>query len=337
MRVLSIEKILNLKKWQPIQDNLSRVTKLAIITADYKGVPVTQHSLCSAFCTKVRNDPKLRLLCQKCDSRAGLEAVRSNEPYIYLCHFGIVDVAIPFSIYGNYVGTLMIGQVRLPDGNKYELEQILARTICSESLSQDYEQLPVMTYEEIKLIANTLFYICNYLIEEALDKDFLIDIIKKQSKVHVSSIDTDDYNSFKVDNIKHLKDEMQDIISNAYISDTKDKMATSINPLILPAIDYIFNNKFAMPTMKDMSKLCRLSPSYFSKLFSSEYGQSYTQFISNLKITWARDLLENTDQSITQISDNLGFADDGYFIKKFKKVEGMTPFVYRKYYKSRSE
>jgi len=74
MKVLSLEKILNLENWQQIQDSLSKATKLAIITVDYKGIPITTHSCCNSFCTKVRSDPDLRALCQKCDSRAGLEA-----------------------------------------------------------------------------------------------------------------------------------------------------------------------------------------------------------------------------------------------------------------------
>jgi YesN/AraC family two-component response regulator len=71
-------------------------------------------------------------------------------------------------------------------------------------------------------------------------------------------------------------------------------------------------------------------------VFSSEQGLSYTDFLSGLKITWSKDLLEQTDQSIAQISENLGFSDESYFIKKFKKSEGITPLVYRKYCRKQS-
>ncbi|NCC76722.1 MAG: helix-turn-helix domain-containing protein [Clostridia bacterium] len=336
MKVLSIEKILNLEKWQQIQDSLSKATKLAIITVDYKGVPITAHSCCNSFCSKVRSDPDLRALCQKCDSRAGLEAVRSNEPFIYLCHFGIVDVAIPFTVYGNYIGALMAGQVRLPANSNQELEHIIPQTVSPEQFSADYNLLPEMSYTEIQLIADSLNHICNYIIEEALDKDFLVGMLNKQSGFDHLPVTSGDYERFKLDHFKQIKKEMAGLITNSYISQDKGEIAEHIHPLIKPAIDYLYNNKSTMPSLKDMSKICRLSPSYFSKMFSSEQGQSYTDFLTALKITWAKELLENTDQSITQISENLGFSDEGYFIKKFKKAEGVTPLVYRKYCRKQS-
>lgn len=335
MKVLSIEKILNLSKWQAIQDSLSKVTKLAIITVDYKGVPVTTHSSCNTFCTKVRSIPELRTLCQKCDSRAGLEAVRSNEPFIYLCHFGIVDVAIPFTVYGNYVGALMAGQVRLPATSSQKLEQIAFQTISPEQFSADYNLLPEMSYPEIQLIANSLNHICNYIIEEALDKDFLVGMLNQQNSHEHLPVASGAYDTFKLDHFKQIKKEMEGLISNSYINQDVGEIADHIHPLIKPAIDYLYSNKSNMPSLKDISKICRLSTSYFSKLFSSEQGQSYSAYLSALKITWSKELLENTDQTIAEISENLGFSDEGYFIKKFKKAEGVTPLVYRKYYRKK--
>src|SRR5574344_135715 len=86
--------------FQKLQDEMASATKLACITVDYTGTPITSHSRCSEFCNVVRNHPELKVLCEKCDSRGGLEAARLKKPYLYTCHFGIVDVAIPI-IYQN--------------------------------------------------------------------------------------------------------------------------------------------------------------------------------------------------------------------------------------------
>ncbi len=317
MEAFKIGKILNLEKWQEIQDGLSKMTKMAIITVDYKGVPVTGHSGCSGFCSAVRNDPELRALCQKCDSRAGLEAVRSNEPYIYLCHFKIVDVAIPITVDGNYIGAVMAGQVRLSDQEEEaELEQIISRTSSIAEYSSDYDALPVMSYGEIKQIADTLFLLCNYVIEEALEKNFLIGMPE-----------------LKQQNIKKLKEDMDSMLSNAFVSQQGEELISATHPLLRPAIEYIYGNKDMNPSQKEMAELCKISPSYFSRLFSGEFGDSYSSFVSKLKIKWATELLLDTDLSVAQISDALGFSDNGYFIKKFKKIEGVTPLVYRKFYK----
>jgi len=73
-------KIINVEKWQYLQDSLATVTGMAIITVDYKGVPITRHSSRQMFCSLVREDPELTRHCQKCDSRGGLEATRR---YVY--------------------------------------------------------------------------------------------------------------------------------------------------------------------------------------------------------------------------------------------------------------
>ena len=57
--------------FQKLQDEMAKATKLACITVDYTGAPVTAHSCCTDFCALVRNHPEYKHLCEKCDSRGG--------------------------------------------------------------------------------------------------------------------------------------------------------------------------------------------------------------------------------------------------------------------------
>lgn len=86
-----------------------------------------------------------------------------------------------------------------------------------------------------------------------------------------------------------------------------------------------------MISLDKAAQLCHLSPGYFSRTFSKEFNTNYTAYTNKLKIKWAKELLTNTDFPVTQISDQLGFNDPGYFIKVFKKQEYLTPGLYRKY------
>ena len=161
------------------------VTNMAIISVDYRGNPVTKHSGCSKFCESVRNHPHMVKYCQKCDARGGLEAVRLNEPYIYLCHYNIIDVAIPIIIDGKYMGAIMAGQVKLLEDKTKDMEKIISTShdsIANEVLEEFkdyYEELPILTYEQVKNIANMLSSLCNYLVEEALDKNLILEMYKK--------------------------------------------------------------------------------------------------------------------------------------------------------------
>ncbi|MGH2183156.1 helix-turn-helix domain-containing protein, partial [Enterococcus faecalis] len=49
-----------------------------------------------------------------------------------------------------------------------------------------------------------------------------------------------------------------------------------------------------------------------------------------LKITWAKRLLLETDNTIALIREDLGFVDDSYFVRIFKQQTGETPLKYRK-------
>ncbi|MGY5607458.1 helix-turn-helix domain-containing protein [Paenibacillus sp. ALE3] len=82
-----------------------------------------------------------------------------------------------------------------------------------------------------------------------------------------------------------------------------------------------------------MADLCHISPSYVSRLFAKETGENFSSYLSRLNMKWAKQLLEATDIPVSQISSELGFNEPEYFIKIFKKYEGTTPAVYRKYYK----
>lgn len=335
---INLDQVIDFKKWQTLQDNLSLVTNMAIITVDYKGNPISKHSKCSRFCQSVRNHPQMVKYCQKCDSRGGLEAVRSNEPYIYLCHYNIVDVAVPIIIDGRYMGAIMAGQVKLSDNYVKEMERIVDTSNdplsieVLEEFKKYYEQLPLLTYEEVHNIANMLSSLCNYLVEEALDKNLILEMYKKSIGSN-KEIDEDFFQGYSVDNIEKLKKGISNAMIDAYVSHCEcDK---KISSTLKPAIDYIYKNKSENITVENMAKVCHISQSYFSRLFSKEMGDSFSNYISKLKINWAKELLEESDMSVSQVSDELGFNEPGYFIKIFKKHEGVTPSVYRKYYKNK--
>lgn len=336
---LKLEKILDLSKWQILQDSLSQVTQLAIITVDYKGVPLTEHSCCCTFCTRVRSDPELSKRCQKCDSRGGLEAVRSNMPYIYLCHYNIIDIAIPISVDDKYVGAVMAGQIRLmPSDIPDDLEQIhhsptsISYFEKSAELQNLYKQIPILTYEKIVVISKMLFHLCNYIVDEAKNKNYILEMYESLRSVDIPSNTVYAHSPSSTENITQLKDILSSAVTNTYIQTSPDFSSSVKNKLLLPVFEYIYSNKNKSLSLGEAASLCHLSTSYFSRIFSKETGESFTVYTAKLKVEWARQLLEKTDLSVTQISEELAFNDPGYFIKIFKKYEGITPSVYRKYY-----
>lgn len=108
--------------------------------------------------------------------------------------------------------------------------------------------------------------------------------------------------------------------------ETKNEISyTTINP----AIDYIKDNLDKNIKLEQMASLCNLSPCYFSKLFKKETGINFSNYINKEKINKARELLKNSDTPILNLALDLGYEDCGYFIRVFKKYEGVTPKKYR--------
>ena len=337
---LSISKVIDLGKWQSLQDSLALVTKMAIITIDFKGTPVTAHSSCRDFCKSVRNDSDLSRYCEKCDSRGGLEAVRLNKPYMYLCHYNIVDVAIPIIVDDKYIGAIMAGQIKLPENEETgNLEQII--TGNSKSLNSDkfnllkdqYDGLPILSYDEISTACDMLFSLSTYIVEEAMDKNLIAEMYNKALSYGIKSIDSDTLSGYSLKNIQDVKTEMSNTLLNSLVKGSSLHGDLPTNPILKPAFEYILNHKSEKISQKKIAVLCHISTSYLSRLFSKETGESFSSYLSRMKIEWAKQLLESTDMPVSQIGDELGFNEAGYFIKTFKKQEGITPSCYRKYYK----
>ena len=337
-----IDRILNLEQWQPLQDALSDVLGLAIITVNYKGVPITEHSGCQEFCRRVRENPELSKRCQKCDSRGGLEAVRSGEPYIYLCHYHIIDIAIPISIDDKYIGAVMAGQVRLSNMQKADdLEQIvdsptsIAFLERSKELQALYLQIPAYSYEDVKRMAGMLHLLSNYIVDEAKGKNYILDMYKRVFPAAQSQYFQNTEAVSETAQIHSIKEALTNAITDTYLS-SDQVIYSSKNRSLQPAFDYIFLNKNKAVSLDECAKLCHLSTSYFGRSFTKEVGENFTSFVSGLKVSWAKQLLEKTDLPVAQISEDLGFNEPGYFIKMFKKSEHITPGLYRKYCKERT-
>jgi ligand-binding sensor protein len=171
-RDFDLSTLLDVPLWETVQDQLAEMTGTAIITIDFKGNPITKHSCRTEFCSVIRENPVFRKRCFRCDALAGLEAVRLERPYIYLCHCGIVDVAVPVMVGDRYLGAVMFGQVRLPGNDSdAKVERLVNEisTFQAESenarldLLEKYERLPEMEYDRIVQAANLIQSMVNYI------------------------------------------------------------------------------------------------------------------------------------------------------------------------------
>jgi AraC family transcriptional regulator of arabinose operon len=83
-------------------------------------------------------------------------------------------------------------------------------------------------------------------------------------------------------------------------------------------------------SINELAETCNLSPSRFHSVYKSVFGTSPIKDSIFARIEYAKDLLLNTDRSITEIAEMTGYTDQYHFIRQFKKETGLTPAKYKK-------
>jgi YesN/AraC family two-component response regulator len=96
--------------------------------------------------------------------------------------------------------------------------------------------------------------------------------------------------------------------------------------------NYIYNNRYEKLTHDNVANQAELSHSYLSILFKKEVGISVTDYIQQVKIDEAKNLIEYTNTPLSEIGSLLNFSDQSYFTKVFKKHTGITPKQYKEKY-----
>ena len=83
-------------------------------------------------------------------------------------------------------------------------------------------------------------------------------------------------------------------------------------------------------SLDEVSREVNVSPYYFSKLFKEETGQNFIEYLTEIRIARAKELLsQGNETSMKEICLSCGYQDPNYFSRIFKKTVGQTPTEYR--------
>lgn len=96
------------------------------------------------------------------------------------------------------------------------------------------------------------------------------------------------------------------------------------------AAKYITKNYAKPLTLRDVASYVSLSPTYFSKKFMKDTGFGFNEYLSQIRMKHACELLVQTKKTITEIAFLCGYNDSNYFGDVFRKVKGISPSNYRR-------
>ena len=91
------------------------------------------------------------------------------------------------------------------------------------------------------------------------------------------------------------------------------------------AIRYITDNYAESISITDAAKVVHLTPNYLGILFKQETDVTFRDYLNNIRLNQAEDMLRAGEGSITEIAHKCGFKDVFYFSRLFKKFKGATP------------
>lgn len=134
--------------------------------------------------------------------------------------------------------------------------------------------------------------------------------------------------------VKHdefKEDELSILLDRLLITLARRVTGSNVRDLMLRrSIMFIHQNYNLNILIPDLAKIENLSVSRYNTLFNKVTGVSPVQYITNMRLTSACDLLVNTDLPIKQISQMVGYTDSHFFSRIFRSKIGIPPAAYRK-------
>ncbi len=90
-------------------------------------------------------------------------------------------------------------------------------------------------------------------------------------------------------------------------------------------IKFMHQNLYGKVTLPELSNIVQMTPFYMSRTFKEATGYTIIEYFNKLKIDKSKELLIEGNKKIKEVAQELGFVDEFYFSRVFKKTEGMNP------------
>lgn len=144
-------------------------------------------------------------------------------------------------------------------------------------------------------------------------------------------VDQFEFYAKRCPSIEEILEYLSILIDKSLDKICEDRKHKDARPIRI-AKQYIKEN-FSNPiTLEDVSSFVGFSASYFSTLFKKESGVNFQEYLSEVRMNQAKEMLKQTNMNIEQICEQVGYSDLKHFVKNFRKNTGIKPNEYRKLY-----
>ncbi len=120
------------------------------------------------------------------------------------------------------------------------------------------------------------------------------------------------------------------LIDTTRLAEPQFKKSETEQPPSLKKVFSFIETHYCNPiSLQEVAKAVNLSPAYLTDLVRRETGRTVNRWIVEHRIARARTLLLETNSSINEIAETVGYLDSGHFIRLFRRINGTTPQAWR--------
>jgi len=229
--------------------------------------------------------------------------------------------------------------------NEYGFEVIGDTTDSTEAIEEILKLKPDVVFTDIKMDVVTGLDLIKYLRRKKVSAEFVVvsgyaDFTYAQDAI---KYDVFDYCLKPImqnnanDILKRLKKAL-DVKNGVYEADEQDDTENEFDQDILRDIEnvrfknmiiFIHNNYMDRLYLGELSEKFKLNSNYCCHLFKKYFNCNFSDYITQIRMKKASELLKNSDLSVDDIARKIGYEDYYYFNKVFKSCFGVTPYKYK--------
>ena len=173
---LHLTDVIDIDLLHNVQDKLSSLVDVSVVTVDSEGKPVGDLNNFTPFCDLVRSSKNGSKLCIACDARAEKRSFADRKSITYDCHLGLKDCCVPIIVDEKLLGAVLGGQVLIKEPNsekdprdKFDVHKMASELEVSEERLQNViDQIAVVEEKYLQDCVDLYELIANYLKEMGL-------------------------------------------------------------------------------------------------------------------------------------------------------------------------
>lgn len=277
------------------------------------------------FCSVIQSTREGAAQCRMCHILMSVAACR-NGVVEQRCHAGASVLVSPIANCQREGLAVLSSCLYASSDDKFKWAEVRAHGeklgVDLEVLHKAYKSLPCLTGEQAE-VARSMMEAAGEALRELRAKQLLEHQLQKFAGPRDPHKDM----------VTEIEDEFRQYISARQNETTgiptHQGQKGSTSTLISVIVDLVSRKPNIPYTVGTLAAAARMTPNHFSSLFHEVEGCCFSDFLTQRRIEFSKQLLADVSLSISEVATQSGYDDPGYFARRFKQIVGQSPRMWR--------